>query len=283
MRTIFWKCLLALFVLGVLLFTRYGGSLGIGKRESKQIRQEIPAPPNPLTYDFAVPVLMYHRICDLTPEEARSPLQRDLTVSPADFTEQVRYLVGQGFAIVTVEEVAAAVREGRPLPQRAVALTMDDGYRDNFACALPILRRYRVPATVFLVTAAVGTPGHLTWAESRTMLGQRCGFQSHTVHHYHLTTLPPAELSTELSGAKQSIEAHLPIQVSQLAYPSGAYNTRVTVAARAAGYQIGWKKGGGPVTPGDNPYLLPRIRVRGCTTLEEFKRKVWKGMAAPVR
>jgi len=66
--------------------------------------------------------------------------------------------------------------------------------------------------------------------------------------------------------------------VTQIAYPSGSCNTQVTAQARLAGYRIGWKKGGGPVTPGDDPYLLPRIRIRGCTDMPDFARKVWSGV-----
>jgi peptidoglycan/xylan/chitin deacetylase (PgdA/CDA1 family) len=112
---------------------------------------------------------MYHRICNLTEREARSPLMRDLTVSPANFEAQVCYLVENGFAILSVKEVEDALREGRPLPERAVALTMDDGYRDDFTCAFHILRKYGVPATVFLVTSVVGDGRHLSWDDARVM------------------------------------------------------------------------------------------------------------------
>src|SRR5262249_51643809 len=116
-----------------------------------------PPPPVPVTREFAVPVLMYHRICDLTPREVRSPLLRDLTVAPADLGRQMSYLVENGFALLLAREVEDAVREGKPLPEKAVAVTMDDGYKDNFEQAFPILDRYGLPATIFLVTSTVGT------------------------------------------------------------------------------------------------------------------------------
>ena len=235
-------------------------------------------PLTPLTADFAVPVLMYHRICDLTPEEARSPLMRDLTVSPAQFEEQVRYLVDNRFTVLTVEEVEAALRERHPLPERAVALTMDDGYRDNFTCAFPILARYGIPATVFLVTGVVGDGRHVSWDDARAMQAKTCTFESHTVHHYDLTALKPELLDSELRASKASIESRLSTPVSQIAYPSGAYNAMVTERARQAGYAIGWKKGGGPVTPGGDPYLLPRIRVRGSEDMATFRQSVWSGV-----
>jgi hypothetical protein len=152
-------------------------------------------PPVPTTRDFAVPVLMYHRICDLTPREARSPLLRDLTVAPADFAQQMSYLVQNGFTLLLAREVEDAVREGKPLPEKAVAVTIDDGYKDNFEHAFPILRQYGLPATIFLVTSTVDTAGHLSWDDVALMHQAQIGYGSHTVHHADLTLLPMAQLA----------------------------------------------------------------------------------------
>src|SRR5579871_1713792 len=120
--------------------------------------QSTPAPPLlsvPSTPQFAVPVLMYHRIADLTPEEMHSPLMRDLTVSPAHFDQQVRYLAENGFTFLLARDVEEALQQGGSLPEKAVAITMDDGYKDNFEQAFPILRKYNALATLFLVTGTV--------------------------------------------------------------------------------------------------------------------------------
>jgi peptidoglycan/xylan/chitin deacetylase (PgdA/CDA1 family) len=242
-----------------------------------------PAPPKEtrpkpkLVRDFAVPVLMYHRIDDLTPAQAKNPLLRDLTVSPADFEEQVRYLVDNGFTLLRAGEVEDAVREGRPLPEKAVAITMDDGYKDNFEKAFPILKKYGVPATIFIVTSTVGTPNHLDWPEIHTMHRAAFGYGSHTVHHYDLPSLDDRTLDYELVESKRVLEGKLLERINAVAYPAGEYNDRVMEHARTAGYLAGWKKGGGPVEPTEEMLMLPRVRVRGVTTMEQFKRKVWGG------
>ena len=74
---------------------------------------------------------MYHRVANLTPKEAQSPLMRDLTVSPKDFEEQVKYLADNHFTFLFARDVEAAEREGKPLPERAVAITLDDGYKED--------------------------------------------------------------------------------------------------------------------------------------------------------
>ena len=235
-------------------------------------------PTSPTVSEFAVPVLMYHRICDLTPDEAKSPLMRDLTVSPANFEHQVAYLQQKGFTCLLASDVEAALRERRPLPERSVAITLDDGYRDNFDCAFPILKRYGVPATIFLVTSTVDTAGHLTWSNVAEMRPHPVGYGSHTVTHADLTSLSLDRLDYELRESKRVLESRLIERISAIAYPSGKYNGMVAERTREAGYLAGWKKGGGPVQPGADPYLLPRMRVKGSTNLDEFKRIVWSGV-----
>ena len=235
-------------------------------------------PPVPTTERFAVPVLMYHRICDLTPREQRSELMRDLTVSPAHFEQQVKYLVENGFTFLLARDVEEAARDRKPLPAKAVVLTMDDGYKDNFDCAFPILQKYNVPATIFLVTNTVDTNGHLSWDNVLVMQKRQVGYGSHTVHHYDLPGLAPREVDYELRESKRVLESRLVEKVTAVAYPSGLYNRMVADKAREVGYLAGWKKGGGPVQPGMDRYLLPRVRVNGGTNMKDFKRKVFSGV-----
>jgi peptidoglycan/xylan/chitin deacetylase (PgdA/CDA1 family) len=248
-------------------------------RKPGTIVRTAPAPPPvDMAERFAVPVLMYHRIADLDERESRSPLMRDLTVSPADFESQVRYLAENGFTFLLARDVEQAVQEGHSLPRKAVAITMDDGYKDNFAQAFPILRKYGAVATIFLVSATVNTAGHLSWDDCLLMRRDRVGYASHTVHHYELPSLTVAEMDYELRESKRAIESKVFDTVTAVAYPSGRYNRTVTERAEAAGYLAGWKKGGGPVQPGADMYLLPRVRVNGGESLKDFQRIVWSGM-----
>ncbi len=232
------------------------------------------------TSAFAVPVLMYHRIDDLSEREKQSPLLRDLTVSPTDFEEQIRYLQSEGFTFLLARDVEKAVAAGTPLPEKAVAITMDDGYLDNFEQAFPILQRNDVPATIFVVTGAMGRPNHLTWGQIALMHRQSVGFGSHTVTHPDLTRLPLPRLDYELVESKAQIEKRLGEPITGLTYPAGCYNQTVADRARAAGYLAGWKKGGGTVRPGEDMLMLPRVRVSGRTDLAAFRRKVWGGVLA---
>lgn len=232
-----------------------------------------------MTHQYAVPVLMYHRIANLSPAEQRNQLLRDLTVSPHDFEEQVSYLKENDYIFLQVSEVEKALRDGQPLPEKAIAITMDDGYRDNFTEALPILTKYSAKATIFMVTNNFEAKERLSWADARQMLREKMSFQSHTVSHPDLTTLNPERLDFELIESKRVLESGLGTKVTSVAYPAGAFNRAVSKASEKAGYLAAWKKGGGPVYPvnATTPYELPRIRIHGKTDFEKFKRRVANG------
>ncbi len=247
-----------------------GPQLSIGSGPAAIERQ-------PGTKNFAVPVLMYHRVCPLSATEARNELTRDLTVLPEDFEQQVRYLAENGFALLSVYDVQRALLEGGSLPEKAVALTFDDGYRDNFEHAFPILRKYGASATIFLVKNTVDDARHLTWPMIRAMRPHEVRFGSHTVSHADLPSLDDDRLDFELVESKRFLEMGLNEPVTSLAYPAGKFDDRVTGRVRAAGYLSAWKKGGGPVRPGDDPLRLPRVRVHGRTAMDDFERKIWSG------
>jgi peptidoglycan/xylan/chitin deacetylase (PgdA/CDA1 family) len=226
------------------------------------------------TSRFAVPVLMYHHVAHLTRAESASRLLCDLTVSPEDFDDQIRYLAEHGFTFLHARDVERAVHDALPLPCRAVAITFDDGYKDSVEYAFPILQEQGATATIYIVTSTAGTQGHLGWDDIRRMHEAGIEFGSHGVHHLDLRHLTDVQLDRELRESRRIIEEEAKGAVRSIAYPAGEYNQTVIDHVKEAGYRGGWKKSGGPARPSDNPYELPRVRVHGTTTIEEFARLV---------
>lgn len=102
-------------------------------------------------------ILMYHSV-------GGHGLSPDLVVSPARFEAHIRYLL-RHYRIVSFADAVKLLEAGRPLPNHAVVVTLDDGYRDNYDEAFPILRRYGCPATIFVTVEPVET-GHLPWPQA---------------------------------------------------------------------------------------------------------------------
>src|SRR5579862_5072034 len=105
-------------------------------------------------------ILAYHRVSDPSPQGLRY-LSETLAVSPARFDAQMAYL-SRHHRVMPLDRAFRSLREGTLPAEDAVAITFDDGYRDNLTNALPTLRRYNLPATIFVATDHIGT-GVLTW------------------------------------------------------------------------------------------------------------------------
>jgi len=98
-------------------------------------------------------ILMYHRV--VNPEEVPYPLQPGMYVRPVTFESQMKYL-RTNCNVLPLDELAADIKAGSPLPPKTVAITFDDGWYDNYEHAFPVLQKYNLPATVFLPTMYIG-------------------------------------------------------------------------------------------------------------------------------
>jgi peptidoglycan/xylan/chitin deacetylase (PgdA/CDA1 family) len=184
-----------------------------------------------------------------------------LTVSPQTFEQQMKFLRQLRYSVLTLDEAVDAIRN-RKYPARSVVITFDDGYKDNFTYAFPVLKKYRIPAAVFLIYAKVGTPGYLTWDEVRQM--QDSGlvvFCSHTLTHKVLTLIPQEEAAKEISESKKLLADKLGRPVEYLAYPVGAYDGFDRKRAMAAGYKAAFCTNPRGKVPDSDLFAIKRMRI----------------------
>jgi peptidoglycan/xylan/chitin deacetylase (PgdA/CDA1 family) len=220
------------------------------------------------TPSLEVPILMYHMV-DLSPPPA-GPYSAALTVSTSDFELEMDYLAGHGFSPVTLEDIYTAMAGRRVLPPKPVAITFDDGNKDNFTVAFPILRAHGFVATFFVITGSVGNKLSMTWDDLRTMQAAGMAVESHTYDHKDLRTLDAAALRQELAGSRDSIAAHLGRVPLVLCYPGGKYNETVIAAAQAAGYLMAVTTNPGKRLDPAHRYEWPRVRVYAHESLRLF-------------
>lgn len=212
-----------------------------------------------------VPILMYHRINFVKP--GTPAMTRRLTVHPADFARQMRWLHRNGYTTITQRELFDALMCGRPLPRRPIMITFDDGYRDAFFKASPALLALGMKATAYVITERISgsDPNFLTW----TLLGalERRGIEigSHSLSHVGLTALSDAELLAELRRSRLELERRLGHRVPWLAYPFGDYDARVERLARQAGYLLAVTTEMGQTQSARRPLALKRLRILDST------------------
>jgi len=228
---------------------------------STQLQQTLP-----LAQETRVPVLYYHSVMSQPGNELRMP--------PEQFEEQIRYLAEQGYHSITSRELYSAFYGTGRLPTKPVLIQFDDGYRDNYTQALPILRKYGFVATVFVVSSFVDGDGYLTWVQLDELVRSGWEIGSHSVNHEHLAELDDTKLKFELTVAKQVLESRLNLDVVSLAYPFGNYNDKVIAGAEAAGYKIAFTTNRGWANSKVSPFTLNRIYCYANMGLTEFKRRL---------
>jgi peptidoglycan/xylan/chitin deacetylase (PgdA/CDA1 family) len=174
-----------------------------------------------------------------------------LAVPPGVFATHVSWL-SRRRDVVDAGRAALAMSPHGTLPGKMSALTFDDGYADLYDHALPILRRHRLPATVFLVAATLSEGRPVDWVddpparELRTLTGDQVlemqdagvAFGSHSRAHLDLTSLSYEDCVADLKSSRETLEDVLGRRVTLLAYPRGRHDPDVRRAAAAAGYEL---------------------------------------------
>lgn len=218
-----------------------------------------------------VPVLMYHYV---SKSPAGSDIyRRDLSVTPERFAEQMRSLRDAGYTTVTLDDLLYALTLGRPLPEKPIVLTFDDGYSDNYENAFPILRELGFVATFFIMTDLVtdGAAGYLTWPQVEEMAAAGQRFGSHgRQDHRSLSGRSLDYLVWVALGSKEAIEEHLGYHPRWVAYPSGEYDDQTIAVFHSAGYWGGLTILQGTEHSLDDIFELRRIRVRGAHTVADL-------------
>jgi len=226
--------------------------------------------------------LCYHSIA------AEGP--RYLSISADLFERQLAYLRDHGMRSGDLRSLAEATDGG--LGRATAFLTFDDGFRDNFETALPLLREYGFGAFVFVLPPLVDSGGALGWAEVAADLGRypatmrsvtwamleemkEGGFEvgSHTLTHPHLPELGDDALREELWESRARIKERMGT-CDTLAYPFGEWSDRVAAAAADCGYRYAFSL---PTKSGQRratPHSIPRINVDFRDRERRFKVKL---------
>ena len=212
-------------------------------------------------------VLNYHQIANnFTP----------LSIPPQVFDEQMAYLKDNGYVTITPEEVYEGIEDNLSLPDKPVLITFDDGYTDNYNNALPILKKYGMRATIFIVPAFTdNNPNYLTWEQLKEMERNGITIQSHTMNHRALEELPDDEIRAELLNSKLILEKNLGHSVDFFAYPTGTYNLHIASIAKDVGYKAAYTIKYGNVDKGSNIYALERVPIfQTENTMKNFFERI---------
>lgn len=224
---------------------------------------------------FFVPILMYHHI-DVNPRP-QDPVWASLFVTTNALDAQLSYLSKHGFTAISMHDLFEGMNGKAKLPEKPIVLNFDDGYRTFYTNAYPLLKKYKMKATNYVITQVVGASAYLTWAEIDEM--QSSGlveFGAHTQHHPFLTNISNNSASEEILGSKSDLESHLKKPVTTFAYPYGVYNQYDVSVVKSGGFETAVSTNYGGLQSTDNFFIMPRIMVDGRETLDNFVIRITK-------
>lgn len=231
--------------------------------------------------DFkGIPVLMYHKV-NPNPETGNLGLR----VNPDDFEWQMRYLFEQGYQSISLRELRDYVEEGKPIPPKSMVITFDDGYKDNYIYALPIMEKYGFTATIFVVVNTIGKVNKfdlgnqpvnqmMDWDEIKDTVSRGFTIGSHTMDHQRLWELSQEKALYQIRESKEVLEKGLGLPVKYFCYPYGSYSKIARKMVIQCGYEAATTTNSGLVNLSDDIYTLKRVYVSGQMSHEKFTKKI---------
>lgn len=212
-----------------------------------------------------LPVLMYHFFYDKSKDSGKDGNWIEIS----NFEEQMKYLAENDFYFPTWEQVENYIDGKQELPEKSVVITVDDGDPSFFELAVPIIQKYKIPTTSFVITY---------WYGNRASDKQE--YVSYQSHSYDMHKAGSNGKGVMLSWDYDKIKDDILLSRDVLGgadifcYPFGQYNDLDIKVLKENGYKLAFTTKGGRVKKGSSKYELPRVRILGNTGMTEFKKKV---------
>jgi peptidoglycan/xylan/chitin deacetylase (PgdA/CDA1 family) len=201
---------------------------------------------------------MYHYVLDtdLAQKDKR-------IITPGTFGQQMRFLKLNDYNVISLEEFAKYIKEKKMIPRNTVVLTFDDGHLDNYTNAYPILKKYGLKATMFVIVDSLGKPNFMTKEQIAEMSDSGLiAIGSHTLGERHLPGISDdADLRREIFYSKEKLEDILARPVNCFSYPIGGFNEKIRQMVINAGYSVAVSTSPGLNHPNDDLFAIKRVRI----------------------
>ena len=230
-------------------------------------------------------ILMYHMISG--PQTVADTRQ---ACPPKLFEKHLKLLLKAGYTPISIDQIEKYYSEKIPLPDKAVLITLDDGFEDNYLNAFPLFQHYNISAVIYLATGLIGQTNKwmpaptysrrkmLSWMQIKEMSGYGIHFGSHTVTHPKLTELDDDRVSYELAESKQIIEDRLGVECRHFAYPYGLLTEKTRELVWQAGFKTACSTRSGFNNAERDPLILHRIDVYGDDSCWQLQQKITFGI-----
>jgi peptidoglycan/xylan/chitin deacetylase (PgdA/CDA1 family) len=224
-----------------------------------------------------VPVLCYHRF--------GTELVDSMTIKTSAFSEQMEWLKTNGYTVIPLDTAAQYI-EGKikSIPAKSVVITVDDGHKSVYTDLAPIVKKYKIPVTLFIYPSAISNAKYaMTWDQLNELESTKLfHVESHTYWHpnfkHEKKKLSPEEyakfVDKQLGGAKKKLEEHMGHEIKYLAWVFGIYDDELLVDAKRAGYTAAFTIDRRHAASSTNIMAEGRYMVISKHTIKDFEHMV---------
>ncbi len=198
-------------------------------------------------------------------------------ISLKDFEAHLHYLKTNNFQVLTLSEAIAYLKSDEEIKKTAV-ITVDDGYKSFGKNGLPLLRKYSMPATLFINTKTVGGGDYMDWKELQTAVDDNIEIGNHTHSHaYFLNENKSSRLKTfknEIEMSQSIIQDHLKLTPKVFSYPYGEFDSEMKMLVKEMGFIAATAQNSGVIYEGTDFFQCPRFPMsESYALLDKFKEK----------
>jgi peptidoglycan/xylan/chitin deacetylase (PgdA/CDA1 family) len=187
------------------------------------------------------------------------------SVKLSEFDAHIAELTNGKYNVMPLLDILAAIRTGEKLPNRTVAITIDDTFRSVYEQAWPRLRKAGLPFTLFVPTdpSDIGSPAYMTWDEIRELRDAGVTIGAHTASHMLVSQSTTDELRADVERSLVSFQRELGERPTIFSWPKGEMSDDAAKMLTRLGFKAAFGYHSGPMSALYDPMMLPRFPMVG--------------------
>lgn len=224
-----------------------------------------------------LPIVLYHYVEYVADD--KDLIRKRLDITPDMFERQLKVLQENHFQTYFVRDIPELLGGKMELNSKSIMLTFDDGYEDFYTSVLPLLKKYNMKATAYIVYNFIGRKGYLTSKQVQEIIASGLvEIGAHTLDHLYLKLVPESIARKQIFESKRKLEETYGIQVNTFAYPYGAMSQDTVNLVKEASYSAAVSVIAGVTHTNNTIFYLSRIRAGVLTgrdmvkTLDSIKK-----------
>jgi len=220
-----------------------------------------------------VPVLCYHAIRNINKEASAN--QITYSVSPSHFKMQIETLATNGYTSITPDNLKDFYTTGKPLPEKPIVITFDDGRKEHYTIAAKTLDKYHLKGVFFIMTVTMGKQHYMSKEDIKALSDEGHIIGCHTWDHHKVTDYKKNDWHIQLAKPKQQLENIIHKPINCFAYPYGVWNLPAADSIKHNGYSTAYIVYGKD-SPSLPLYTLQRIIVKNTWSAKDFLYNIEK-------